>query len=35
MPILAETSRLYDLPGAESFAAQQPLLRLLDGGHAQ
>jgi hypothetical protein len=27
--ILAETSQVYDLPGAESFAAQQPLLRLL------
>jgi NAD(P)-dependent dehydrogenase (short-subunit alcohol dehydrogenase family) len=28
-PILAETARLYGLPGAESFAAQQPLRRLL------
>ncbi|SEP44430.1 mycofactocin-coupled SDR family oxidoreductase [Amycolatopsis saalfeldensis] len=31
-PILAESARLYDLPGAESFAAQQPLGRLLDAG---
>ena len=29
-PILAESVRLYGLPGAESFAAQQPLGRLLD-----
>jgi SDR family mycofactocin-dependent oxidoreductase len=28
-PILAESARLYGLPGAESFAAQQPLDRLL------
>jgi SDR family mycofactocin-dependent oxidoreductase len=28
-PILAESARLYDLPGAESFAAQQPAGRLL------
>jgi SDR family mycofactocin-dependent oxidoreductase len=28
-PILAETARLYDLPSAESFAAQQPVRRLL------
>jgi SDR family mycofactocin-dependent oxidoreductase len=28
-PILAESARLYDLPGAESFAAQQPIERLL------
>jgi SDR family mycofactocin-dependent oxidoreductase len=28
-PILAESARLYGLPGAESFAAQQPLGRLL------
>jgi SDR family mycofactocin-dependent oxidoreductase len=28
-PILAESARLYDLPGAESFAAQQPFRRLL------
>jgi SDR family mycofactocin-dependent oxidoreductase len=28
-PILDESARLYDLPGAESFAAQQPLGRLL------
>jgi SDR family mycofactocin-dependent oxidoreductase len=28
-PILAESARLYDLPGAGSFAAQQPLGRLL------
>jgi SDR family mycofactocin-dependent oxidoreductase len=27
--MLAESARLYDLPGAESFAAQQPLGRLL------
>jgi SDR family mycofactocin-dependent oxidoreductase len=29
-PILAESARLYDLKGAESFAAQQPHGRLLD-----
>jgi SDR family mycofactocin-dependent oxidoreductase len=29
-PILAESARLYGLPGAASFAAQQPLGRLLD-----
>ncbi|HEX3787379.1 MAG TPA: mycofactocin-coupled SDR family oxidoreductase [Pseudonocardiaceae bacterium] len=29
-PILAESARLYDLPDAKSFAAQQPLHRLLD-----
>jgi SDR family mycofactocin-dependent oxidoreductase len=28
-PILAESARLYDLPGAGAFAAQQPLGRLL------
>jgi len=28
-PILAESARLYGLPGAQSFAAQQPLGRLL------
>ena len=28
-PILDESARLYDLPGAESFAVQQPLGRLL------
>jgi SDR family mycofactocin-dependent oxidoreductase len=28
-PILAESARLYDLPGAETFAAQQPAGRLL------
>jgi SDR family mycofactocin-dependent oxidoreductase len=28
-PILDESARLYDLPRAESFAAQQPLARLL------
>jgi SDR family mycofactocin-dependent oxidoreductase len=28
-PILDESARLYDLPGAEAFAAQQPLGRLL------
>jgi SDR family mycofactocin-dependent oxidoreductase len=29
-PILAESARLYGLPGTESFAAQQPVGRLLD-----
>ena len=29
-PILDESARLYDLPSAESFAAQQPIERLLD-----
>jgi SDR family mycofactocin-dependent oxidoreductase len=29
-PILDESARLYDLPGAAAFAAQQPLGRLLD-----
>jgi SDR family mycofactocin-dependent oxidoreductase len=29
-PILAESARLYGLPGPESFAAQQPVRRLLD-----
>lgn len=29
-PILDESARLYDLPSAERFAAQQPLDRLLD-----
>ncbi len=29
-PILAESARLYGLSGAEAFAAQQPLHRLLD-----
>jgi SDR family mycofactocin-dependent oxidoreductase len=29
-PILAESARLYGLPGTESFAAQQPAGRLLD-----
>jgi SDR family mycofactocin-dependent oxidoreductase len=29
-PILAESARLYDLPSAESFAAQQPIERLLE-----
>jgi SDR family mycofactocin-dependent oxidoreductase len=29
-PILDESARLYDLPSAESFAAQQPVGRLLD-----
>jgi SDR family mycofactocin-dependent oxidoreductase len=28
-PILAESARLYDLPDGQSFAAQQPLRRLL------
>jgi SDR family mycofactocin-dependent oxidoreductase len=31
-PILAESARLYDLPGAASFAAQQPVHRLLQPG---
>src|SRR5260370_42360832 len=29
-PILAESARLYGLPAAESFAAQQPVQRLLE-----
>jgi SDR family mycofactocin-dependent oxidoreductase len=29
-PILAESARLYDLPGAAAFAGQQPVGRLLD-----
>jgi SDR family mycofactocin-dependent oxidoreductase len=29
-PILAESARLYGLPGAHSFAAQQPVQRLID-----
>jgi SDR family mycofactocin-dependent oxidoreductase len=29
-PILAESARLYDLPGEQTFAAQQPMHRLLD-----
>ncbi len=29
-PILAESARLYDLPAAEAFAAQQPLERLIE-----
>jgi NAD(P)-dependent dehydrogenase (short-subunit alcohol dehydrogenase family) len=29
-PILAESARLYGLPAATSFAAQQPIHRLLD-----
>ena len=29
-PILAESARLYELPGAQSFAAQQPVQRLID-----
>lgn len=29
-PILDESARLYSLPGAEQFAAQQPMHRLLD-----
>lgn len=29
-PILAESARLYGLPGAGAFAAQQPVQRLLD-----
>jgi NAD(P)-dependent dehydrogenase (short-subunit alcohol dehydrogenase family) len=28
-PILDESARLYDLPGARAFAAQQPIGRLL------
>lgn len=31
-PILAESARLYGLPGAQSFAAQQPVQRLLGPG---
>ena len=31
-PILAESARLYGLPAAGSFAAQQPVRRLLDPG---
>jgi SDR family mycofactocin-dependent oxidoreductase len=31
-PILAESARLYGLPAAESFAAQQPVRRLLEPG---
>jgi SDR family mycofactocin-dependent oxidoreductase len=31
-PILAESARLYNLPTAEAFAAQQPAGRLLDPG---
>jgi SDR family mycofactocin-dependent oxidoreductase len=31
-PILDESARLYGLPSAESFAAQQPLERLLEPG---
>jgi len=31
-PILAESARLYDLPDAQAFAAQQPMRRLLDPG---
>lgn len=29
-PILAESARLYDLPSAQHFAAQQPIERLID-----
>ena len=29
-PILTESARLYGMPGAASFAAQQPARRLLD-----
>jgi len=29
-PILVESARLYDLPGAEAFASQQPVERLLE-----
>ncbi|HWG14947.1 MAG TPA: mycofactocin-coupled SDR family oxidoreductase [Streptosporangiaceae bacterium] len=31
-PILDESARLYDLPSADTFAAQQPFGRLLDPG---
>ena len=31
-PILAESARLYGLPSGESFAAQQPVRRLLEPG---
>jgi SDR family mycofactocin-dependent oxidoreductase len=31
-PILDESARLYDLAGAEAFAAQQPLERLIEPG---
>ena len=31
-PILAESARLYGLPGADAFAAQQPVRRLLEPG---
>jgi NAD(P)-dependent dehydrogenase (short-subunit alcohol dehydrogenase family) len=31
-PILDESARLYGLPSAASFGAQQPLRRLLDPG---
>src|SRR5690606_10733856 len=31
-PILAESARLYGLPGAASFAEQQPVRRLLEPG---
>jgi NAD(P)-dependent dehydrogenase (short-subunit alcohol dehydrogenase family) len=31
-PILAESARLYGLPGAGSFADQQPVRRLLEPG---
>jgi NAD(P)-dependent dehydrogenase (short-subunit alcohol dehydrogenase family) len=30
--ILAESARLYGLPGVEAFAAQRPVGRLLDPG---
>jgi NAD(P)-dependent dehydrogenase (short-subunit alcohol dehydrogenase family) len=29
-PILDESARLYELPGAQAFASQQPVRRLLD-----
>ena len=34
-PILAESARLYGLPGAASFAAQQPVRRLLAAGRGR
>ena len=34
-PILAESARLYGLPGASAFAAQQPVRRLLTAGRGR
>jgi NAD(P)-dependent dehydrogenase (short-subunit alcohol dehydrogenase family) len=31
-PMLAESARLYGLPGGGSFAAQQPVRRLIEPG---